>query len=68
MTKKLEMLEEKTIYLNSNSWKRVNAHSRETKALKREISDQSMRIIVDRDATSSDLNLNMLRDLYYNYK
>jgi len=36
--------------------------------LKRERSDQGTRSIVDRDATPSDLDLNMLRDLHYNHK
>jgi len=62
------MLEEKIIHFNFNQWERISISSRETIALKKEKSDQTTLNIVDQNATPSDLNLNMLRDLYFNYK
>jgi len=62
------MLEGKTIRPDSGRREGVSTHSRETEALKRERSDQAARSIADRDATPSDLDLDMIRDLCYSYK
>jgi len=68
VAKEPEMLEGKMIHLDSDRWEGVSTPSRETEALKRERSDQTTPSIANQDATSSDLDLNMLRDLCSNYK
>ncbi len=62
------MLEGKMIHSNFGRWEGVSIPSRETEALKRERSDQTTPSIADQDATSSDLDLDMLRNLCSNYK
>jgi len=68
VTKKLEMLEEKINNLDFDRRKSVSTHSRKIEALKRERRDQMTLSIVDQDATSRDLDSNMLRDFYLRKK